>query len=169
MEHFGEMLLRLKARSRRDIDERKTAFREHGPRELQPFGRQEEVGRMTGCILESSREMRRAHVHQRGELLDLNVLGNVLVDEVFNDSKPVLCQAGARVLRAGIATIAAGEMQCDNIGEGSQAHIVRTLASIQRGESIGGFAQEGIPGLDPAWDFAGCRPECLSRGFAKLV
>jgi hypothetical protein len=37
-------------------------------------------------VLESPREMRRAHVHERGEVLDPDVLRNVLVYEVIHDA-----------------------------------------------------------------------------------
>lgn len=75
MEYFGEMLLRLKARARRDVNERKRSFAQHRLGELQPFSGQTEMRRLPGCVLERTREMRLAHVHECRQLLDLNALG----------------------------------------------------------------------------------------------
>jgi hypothetical protein len=131
MKHFGEMLPSMKTRALGDLDERQTAFGEHEPCEFQSFGRHVEVRRVTCCLLQSPREMRWTHVHQSGELLDLNGLGNVLVNEQFDERQLLRRQRGARVVRVRTPAVVAHKMQCEDVqagGEPSQSLRMVTIS-----------------------------------------
>lgn len=60
---------------------------------------------MPRCVLESPREMRRAHVHERGEMLDLDVLRDVLAYEVLHDTQLWLRETRTRIAPIGVVSV----------------------------------------------------------------
>jgi hypothetical protein len=107
-------------------------------------------------------------VHERGKLLDLDVLRDVLVYEVFHDTQLGLGETRTRFALIGVVSVPEREMKCEYVGERGEAHRVRASADMQRGERDGRFTQERVPRCEPAWDIARRGAERLSSGFPQF-
>lgn len=72
-------------------------------------------------------------------MLDVDVLRDVLVYEVFHDAELWLGETRTRFARIGVVSVPAREMKCEYICERGEAQRVRAPADVQRGKRVGRF------------------------------
>nr|WP_318290102.1 hypothetical protein [Paraburkholderia sp. BL8N3] len=70
---------------------------------------------------------------------NLDVLGDVLVYEVFHDAELWLGETRTRSARIRIVSVPACEMKCEYVGERGEAQTVRAPANVHRGKRVGRF------------------------------
>ena len=121
MKYFGEMLLGLKTDAGRNVNKWHLSRRQHPFGQRQALSRQMKMRWGAGGFLECTREVRLTHMHQRGEMLDLNVFGNMFGDVDVDARQFLLVKRYFGVARVSAAAVTIRDMQGNSVGEGLEA------------------------------------------------
>lgn len=87
-------------------------------------------------------------MHQRGEMLNLNVLGNMFADVDVDAHQFLLVDRYFGVARMSFAAVMVRDMQGNGVGEGLEAADFHGGGLRERNQRVGRRAQERIPGLE---------------------
>src|ERR1700743_3830457 len=103
----------------------------------------------TGGFLEYTREVRRTHMHQRSEMLNLNVLGDMFADVDIDAHQFLLVDRYFGVARTSAAGVMVRDMQGNGVGDGIETADFHGGGLRERNQRVGRHAQERIPSLKP--------------------
>ncbi|MGF6782073.1 hypothetical protein P3T21_007313 [Paraburkholderia sp. GAS334] len=88
-------------------------------------------------------------MHQRGEMLNLNVLGNMFADVDVDAHQYMLVDQYFGIARMSAAAVMVRDMRGNDVGEVLEAADFHGGGLRDRNERVGRRAQERIPSLEP--------------------